>query len=248
MGIDAEMYVLVPEADATRENITRASHWLFEYFGPDKFFGYDKRGIIYLPKVFLHDEEGEEIGEGTPGSRVQQDGPDEVAPEGKVFLRVALWSRYYGVDYERGDFVFLYMLARALEAQFPRGQVWYGGDSSGVLAQPFGHEEREALLAHFLAGGRKAYTDYFDHDKHGPKCRTCDVRMTRYGWGGNYAAYSCPCGERHETRDGVLKVTTREERREEKLAAKRDVEAAIEELGDPALSARARQALWGDDR
>ena len=58
---------------------------------------------------------------------------------------VTLQARVYrwGFD-ERGDILTYCAVAEWLETHIPDAEVWYGGDSSSVLAAPFGETERRA--------------------------------------------------------------------------------------------------------
>lgn len=153
-----------------------------------------------------------------PGFAWTQDGDAIYAQPGEYFLEVSLWTRYYGPGYERGDILTICAVAEWCEQNLPPCEVWYGGDSSGVLAEPFGPAERAAMRAHLYgAAGR----DYFKHDKPGtfptPKpCGLCvpgENRFNRYGWGNKYVAVSCGgCGKNFESLDsGVTWILKKDE-------------------------------------
>jgi len=148
----------------------------------------------------------EEDGDAEPGKLWTQDGPDIVAEDGEWFLRVSLWSRYYGVGYERGDLLTICAVAEWIEFNIPDCAVWYGGDSSGVLAEPFDAPARHKLKKHlFSLQGR----DYFQHERRGsfptpPPCSLCipgEPRFDRHGWGATMAVNCGGCGKTFESRD-----------------------------------------------
>lgn len=208
MGIDARILVRVPRPvdDAECRRVGRSLCFMF---GRSKFFfGWDKHNPHEHAISVIDD--------------YAQDGPTIRPEPGETLLQVSVWTSYYGAGYERGDLPFLYVLARALERLTPGCAVWYGGDSSGVLAEPFDQAAREKLMEHFLEVGHEPYyqpnpymtPDRFDAEK--PVCSLCEAPMQRNGYGRDYAAFSCPCGERLVFRDGVSKRTTESERREAK--------------------------------
>lgn len=154
------------------------------------------------------------------GKAYYQDGDTLFADEGEWFLRVNVWTRYYGIGYERGDLMFLCAVAEWIEANIPNAEVWYGGDSSGCEAEPFSEEERRKLRAHLFS---KSGRDYFDHEPNyrGPKPAACglcvkgETQLTRFGWGGggSYIALNCGgCGKNFVTRDSGATWVTEEEK------------------------------------
>lgn len=86
-----------------------------------------------------------------PGSRYEQDGPTIEADAGEFLLQIRLTGRYYHEDYARGDPVLYAGIAEWLEANIPGCEVWYGGDSGGAEAQPFGPARRRQLIEHLRA-------------------------------------------------------------------------------------------------
>lgn len=203
MGVDAEMFVRTfARVDEAR---VRELAWeVAEAFGADNFWiwkdGYsgDRRALTLITEY-------------------EQDGDTIYPAEGETFIQVSPATRYYGPGYERGDLPFLIGLADWLERRIPGAHVWYGGDSSGRCAEPFGKAERETMLAHFAEYGHCPYvgdprtgnTDslavFGRPDKWARRsCDFCEQPMTRYGWGGdNYAAVSCAgCGRDESTHDG----------------------------------------------
>lgn len=198
MGIDAEMFVKTTH-HPTQEELESWRCRLGDTFGPDNFWIRPRHPAIQQVEVIDQDSNEE----------------PEIKPQaGEVLLKLNLATRYYGVDYERGDFLFIYGLARWLERNIPEAVVYYGGDSSGVLFRHFHHEAREALMKHFLEHGHSPYRDYFDppQGKLGnapqqtrPVCPTGDCgaqSLFQHGYGQTYIGLHCvACGRDVWTRD-----------------------------------------------
>jgi hypothetical protein len=165
------------------------------------------RAIELTHRRYPCDDEDVPESHRAPGLAWTQDGDPILANPGETFLDVSLWTRYYGEGYERGDILTICAIAEWIEQNINPSEVWYGGDSSGVLAAPFGAAQRnkhKALL--YSQRGR----DYFNYGERGgfptPKpCGLCvpdTVGFTRHGWGDSYIAVSCAgCGKNFESRD-----------------------------------------------
>lgn len=146
-----------------------------------------------------------------PGLVYMQDGDPVLAAPGEWLLSVNLWTRFYGIDYERGDLLTICAVAEWIEVNMQPCEVWYGGDSSGCCIELFDDNARRKLRAHLYgAKGR----DYFNYSGWGgntpalPKpCGLCvpgEERRQQYGAGmnGAFAAVSCAgCGKNFETHD-----------------------------------------------
>lgn len=144
-----------------------------------------------------------------PGSVYRQDGDDVNAEPGECLLELSLSGRYYGEGYERGDILAYCAIAEWLEINIPGCSVWYGGDSSGVCAQPFHAERRLALRRHLYSERGRDYFNYGGwggYAKAPPACGLCPggkYRGQQYGSGGNFSAFSCGgCGKNVCSRDG----------------------------------------------
>jgi hypothetical protein len=149
-------------------------------------------------------EEGEESDEyRIPGKCYTQDADTMYAGNNTWFLNVSVWTRYYGVGYERGDLLTLCAIAEWCECNIPNCEVFYGGDSSGVAAEPWTEEKRRELRKHMYS---QAGREYFDRgaEIHPDPCGLCvgSGNFSQYGFGGNYAAVHCAsCGKSFESRD-----------------------------------------------
>lgn len=220
MGIDAEMFVRT-RTKIPDDQLREIGRRLCAMFGYDRF----SFGRTYAAMNLRFENETEEDLRARhviyPVATWDQDGPEIVPDPGEFFYKLAIRTRYYGVGYERGDAIFLLALAEALEHLIPPGEVWYGGDSSGVCAAPFNKRERAALREHFFAYDHAPYSrhvnEYMTSDKFDdmapPRCSLCQHDMQRYGFGNEYASYSCECGERVVMRGGKTERTTPYERR-----------------------------------
>lgn len=189
MGIDAEMVVRT-RAEVSERQVIRWAYELAEAF----------RGAVWTvrPGTF-HDGTSYRCLEIV--QRYEQDGPPIEPEPGETLIRVRLRGRYYGPDYERGDLPTLIMVARWLEAKISGAAVWYGGDSSGALAEPFGEEQREELWQHFLEHGHRPYEGHFGRGMNAPVCDFCLEPMHHFGGCGPVGSrdaeefFGCPgCG------------------------------------------------------
>lgn len=203
MGIDAEMLVRVDGSfskNITETYVRDLAYQLASAFGHDRFwiarpgehFGPEGRHALELVDVW------------------EQDGPDINPEPGEKFIKVNIATRYYGINYERGDLALIIMVAEWLERKIPGVSIWYGGDSSGVVAEPFGHKERMELFEHFVKVGGEPYARAFERDKTGAvrarSCAFCGGReMIQNMWGGGSktaGVYCSGCGLRERTDDG----------------------------------------------
>lgn len=195
MGIDAEILVRLKRPIEDQE-CRLVGNRLCEMFGPKKFFF--RQASEWEPRADLHVI--------YPIERWEQDGPTIEPAPGETFLKVSIWSRYYGEQYERGDYPFLYLLGAALEHLIPGAAVWYGGDSSGVLAEPFDQKRRDELLAHFFKVRHEPYEagfgDFFGGHHVAPQCTLCRLPMRCFGGGNGSSFWRCACGEETTENNG----------------------------------------------
>lgn len=220
MGIDAAILIRkVPKRVVTDEWLRETSWLMCQSLGADRFWFHDDQPPLHKSKFYAEDAEhyglkGKKLED---GDVYTQDGPPIVAEEGECLLEVSMWSRWYGIGYERGDLIFLCSIAEWFEANLPECEVWYGGDSSGVEAEPFTEVMRKKLKNHLYSGKGRDYFNNFDkpsainpegdrHEFGKPKpCAICPggtYHGFRNGWGTSYALYSCPgCGKSAKTTD-----------------------------------------------
>jgi hypothetical protein len=135
-------------------------------------------------------------------------------------LRVNTLHRYYGEGYERGNWPRLAAVIGWLNFNLPTAKVYYGGDS-GDLELADG-DFLDAMWAHWATVGRSpyAYNGPKQEARLGamgafpawPTCDLCQVPMSRYGFGGNYAAFHCAgCGHDISSRDHGATWETKEQ-------------------------------------
>jgi len=194
MGIDTQILVKT-ESKITEDQVLGWAYDLASAFGygnfsitrPDNKWGQEPNHCLKIVE------------------RYTQDGPTIEPRGGQIFIEAYLYTRYYGLGYERGNLSLIIGVADWLERTIPGAEIWYGGDSSGVSATLFDAEARESLWQHFVKVGHTPYNDYFDHGDDGveaPICTLCQRKLRRNGWGRNYAAFYCSgCGLCLMTRD-----------------------------------------------
>jgi len=207
MGIDAEILVRgVPKDKVTDEWLKEMSWQLCRSIGARKFFINTEEGRTAISRTeqCWRENEGDE-----PGSIYYEDSDDPIkANDDECLLNVNVWTRYYGVGYERGDILTLCAIAEWLETNIPECTVHYGGDSSGVLAEPWTEEKRRALRNHLYSiEGRSYFSSWCQRDEFGlpPACSLCPggvYQGWRGGAGRDFASFNCGgCGKSTETRD-----------------------------------------------
>ena len=207
MGIDAEMFIKTRQK-LSNKSVRSLSVDLCEAFGSDKFFLQRKEDKHALSISSSINQDSNEV-------------PEIIPNNGETFIEISLWTRYYGDNYERGDVCLILNVANWFKNRLPDCEVWYGGDSSGVEFEQLTEEKINEIWNHFCLVGHKPYERGFGDDNSSlnndgcsnPKCDFCNVKMLRYGWGPNYAAYRCyGCGLNMKTdkETGQLVITEKE--------------------------------------
>ena len=182
MGIDANMYVVVPKERALEPlAIRKLAGELVEAFGHEHFYYLRCEGQHAL-RDFAN-KDGSFLGE------------DRRMTKDSQILYVSLTTRFYGPNYERGDAPFLICLGEWLEFRLPYGKVFYGGDSGGrETPMLFDGEARAALFQHFAVNGHTPYHATFGASRRegAPTCDFCGGRaMTDLGGGGSLGFFEC---------------------------------------------------------
>jgi len=218
MGIDAEMFVRIKGrknwlADADE---LKTAYEMASTLGSERFFINDPEDAIGTPHHALSImravtaksveddyDEAEHIGKVV----WYQDGEPIIANDDEQFIKIHLWTCYYGEDYARGDWPTIRAVAEWLEIRFPGGEVWYGGDSSGVEAAPLDPKRRDELNRFYLTSGRKSYTRHpnpFLPPKSACMCQTCREPMVDCGGGcGDTFFYCDGCGRKTIRKDAT---------------------------------------------
>lgn len=210
MGIDAEMLVRV-KREVPDDEVRALRMALGGAFGAERFSIF--RAVGQRGEAPLQDSYDPETG-WTKGRHLierssvfEQDGPSIEPEEGETLLRVHLATRFYGIGYERGDLPTILSVARFLRDK-TGGEVWYGGDSSGVCARLLDDAFERELWDHFVAVQHEPYykPDMWGGDNiPNVHCAFCNHPMRRFGSGSNgmYAPFYCRgCGARVVTNDG----------------------------------------------
>lgn len=174
MGISARMFVRT-KAAVTAKEVRRASVAMCMVFGPSRFWIDHEQKRHALEVV----------------TKYEQDGPTIRPRPGETFICVHLSTRYWGPGYERGDLGLICGVAEFLERRFPKGVVWYGGDSSGVLAERFDAKARAALFDHAAGEHGADYRAGFAQDPKTEHCDFCDCAMSTSRWGSNLVGFVC---------------------------------------------------------
>lgn len=131
MGIDACMFSRYRGGKPSPEQLKLWSWDLCRAIGAQHFLIQPEKGRAALSLTRRYTDDGVV----DDGKTYTQNGPDIVAEPGEWLVEVSLWTRYYGVGYERGNWQVIVHTAEWLERFI--GPVWYGGDSSGVEATLF---------------------------------------------------------------------------------------------------------------
>ena len=171
MGIDAKMLVKTT-ADIDATAVKKMAHKLASAFYHDSFW-------ILKTATFCEPHHCLSL-----VNEYEQDGDTIYPADGEKFIEVHIATRYYGVGYERGDLPLIISVANWLDYNIPESSIWYGGDSSGVCAAPFGKSERDALWEHFCSVGHTPYIGAFGGTSKNPMCDFCAEKMIQYGFGG----------------------------------------------------------------
>lgn len=199
MGIDARILLRVKGEAPSAGQLKTWSWNLASSVGAEHFY-FDRD--VGKPVITLSDGAGKVY---------SQDGDDVLAEPGETLLEVHTWSRWYGVGYERGDLITLCAIAEWCEANIPTCEVWYGGDSSGVIAAPWPDSERRKLRRHLYTEEGRTYCVAAcgpeEKPKGPPTCALCvpDRGMIRVGSSGDghFSSWHCKgCGETITTHDG----------------------------------------------
>lgn len=177
MGVDAEMFARHAGTPLTPTRVRQLASRLAATLGVENFMVMRPGAMPWYPEgrhalglvptieeisaedkehaAYLRERAGGEIAAGT--QVWTQDGPPIFSTPGEQFIRVHLWTRYYGPGYERGAWPVIRATAEWLERHVPGCTVYYGGDSSGICAEPLHAAARDYLNAHYLTHGHEPY-------------------------------------------------------------------------------------------
>jgi hypothetical protein len=239
MGVDAEMFVRIKGKQnwLSEDQVKRLSYEIGTAFPTDTFFVMNPRSLSYegaevrralkiMPEIKdADDADYHGADSGHVGKVVwTQDGDPIVADDDEQFIKVNLWGRYYGPDYERGSWPTLRAIIFFLSETIPNGQVWYGGDSSGMCAERADSVFMAKMDRHWVNHARRPYVRYqspgigalFSYPAQRivpPVCELCDVPMASCGGSRDYSFYWCDgCGQKASKHaNGALEWAARHE-------------------------------------
>ena len=242
MGVDAMMFVKVKGKDNWRSpaDVHKLAVRLAVTIGPDAFmitlawdhsFGTPHHALSIVEPFVDHDGDYEDEPEIVGKVVWLQDGDTIIAADDEQFIKVHLYDRYYGDGYERGDWPQLRAIMECLEYLIPDGEIWYGGDSSGICAEHFHKARREEMNRHFLE--RQGRLDYVSYElpqfpKRKNDCPHCHIPKTNCGGGPDNRDFLwCPgCGTKTIMIGGATYIVPRHENFSGQSPDKMQVESA----------------------
>jgi hypothetical protein len=189
MGVDARMYI-PSDRIYSEDELIKLSYRLGEATDPHHFCLYDENSHAL------------EIEDTTYGSIAEY---NESFKEAKQIIDVNLMGRYYGPGYERGNLWDYIAIAVWIEKNM-NVTPWYGGDSDMQL-ELFDENYRQELINHWTKSGGIPYRDRQERHQFQPTCPRCKVLATQFGYGVDYAAWTClGCGKNWNwnSKDGVV--------------------------------------------
>lgn len=212
MGIDAQIFVKIKgrenwldpkdELHTAYELASCLGHDNFHIFkGVDSNTANEPHCLEIIKPITEEEAKEYNYDESLVGKALyHQDGPPEIAEDGEQFINVHIASRYYGFGYARGDWPTIRSTIEWLWKRFPKGEVWYGGDSSGVEAGIITKRGLDELNDLYLTSGRKSYTrangpfSLFSNDPP-PICKCCNEPLMSTGGGPKSSFWYCDgCG------------------------------------------------------
>lgn len=190
MGVDARMFVRISGRDRwlDADAVKKLAYSLAVTVGREHFHIAVAHRALEIVGPY-RDESNEEPH--LLGKTVwEQDGPPIIAEPDEQFIAVNLRTRFYEDGYPRGDWQAIRTVAEWLERHIP-GEVWYGGDSNGVVAQPLHKERRNRINEYYLTLNDQPGDDermrrdtkmaeLGFHRVSGPICKICDVPMAYF--------------------------------------------------------------------
>jgi len=217
MGVDARMFIRIKGRNnwLSGDQVKRLSYEIGTAFSTDTFFVTNPRQLSYEGQEVrralsivapIKDAEYHGLEPDFAAKVVwTQDGEPIVAEDDEQFVKVSLRGRYYGPGYERGSWPTLRAIIFFLTEAVPQGQVWYGGDSSGMCAEHASPTFMAKMDRHWVNNARRPYVRYESKLKLGlpkdsiepPICELCEVPMADCGGSRDFTFYWCDgCGQK----------------------------------------------------
>jgi hypothetical protein len=202
MGVDAEMFVRLKGRDKwlKPEHELAAAYELASTIGADNFVVNFSETDGKLPSGGHHALSIVRPIKDKADARDNGLGSEIIAAPDEQFIRVHLWTRYYGPSYARGNWPVIRMTMEWLQLRFPEAEIWYGGDSSGICAEHMTADRIKEFNDFFLESGRKTYQRAFTSlglDGAPPACPCCLTVTNNCGGGSDCGFFYCDgCGQK----------------------------------------------------
>jgi hypothetical protein len=191
MGVDARILIKItnPTSWLNAEELRQLSTRLTTVIGNDVFLlrpDEDRHALTFCiddykeyPEEYL-EATGNELTDNSPAIFGQDDCdvPYLIAQPNEQFVEVHMFSRYYGEGYERGDWKTLSWVMMWCIFNIPDCEVWYGGDSSGILMEKMTAERMTEMTKFFLTSQGD---EYMRHYKTAHKCEFCRCGVLKTG-------------------------------------------------------------------
>ncbi len=192
MGVDAQMLIGVSR-EPSPDELQQWGYRLGDAVGPSHLFLSHIGDTFH--KIYRAMEIAPMLAENPEEDCTLVDDLTEAEREKSVaFIDVSVCGRYYGPGYERGNLWIYIAVAEWCERNLPGARVYYGGDSGETL-ELFDAAGRESVIRHWAQHGHIPYSGAIgkwdgEHPLT-PTCPLCNVKAHRFGFGQNYASWSC---------------------------------------------------------
>jgi hypothetical protein len=168
MGIDAQLFIRRTGPALSRDAVAALSDRAEAELGRDLFlsaddalFGFGPGALFICPTVTAFAAACETLG-ASPRSEFpelqgkfagasvwMEDARLIIGMPGEQFIGSYLNERYFTCDYPAGDWRRISAIVDWLQINIPDGEVWYGGDSSGIQFEPLTPAIRSRFSACF---------------------------------------------------------------------------------------------------
>jgi ribosomal protein L37AE/L43A len=207
MGVDAQILLKItnPASWVDPVQLRQLSARLTNVIGHEQFFlrpEENRHALSFtIDENAKYPDEYEEI-HGKPFDRsapaiYSQDGDDIVAKPNEQFIELHIFGRYYHEDYARGDWKTLSWIMLWCVYNIPDCEVWYGGDSSGCVAELMTPERMNKMTKYYLTRGND---DYWMNEKTLYRCDFCGCGVVQNGGSNTVGFWTCnSCGSQWVT-------------------------------------------------
>lgn len=232
MGIDAEFFLSIKgnKNHIKADEILKHSVRMSKALGHEHFFIQDEEGkknprwgkwhhaMSIVDKLSAKEAKEGYMTEEHAGKVVwQQDGEPYVAEKDEQLVRIHVWGRYYDEGYARGNWSFYRTLYAYCRIMYPEATLYYGGDSSGVTAEPLTEERVRQIDEYFFVKAHSEYVRGFSNIftrelKKIPECPVCETAMTSNGGGQGTSFFYCQSCSYKGTANNKTGEFTKEEK------------------------------------